>query len=36
MSDPKIIEHLVSSNPDDGTTKTWTHSVSRRYEPEGK
>ena len=35
MSDPKIIEHLVSSNPDDGTTKTWTHSVSRRYNPEG-
>jgi hypothetical protein len=26
---------LVSSNPDDGTTKTWTHSVSRRYNPEG-
>jgi hypothetical protein len=36
MSDPKIIDHLVSSNPDGGTTKTWTHSVSRRYEPEGK
>lgn len=35
MSDPKIIDHLVSSNPDDGTTKTWTHSVSRRYNPEG-
>jgi hypothetical protein len=35
MSDPKIINHLVSSNPDDGTTKTWTHSVSRRYNPEG-
>jgi hypothetical protein len=35
MSDPKIIEHLVSSNPDEGLTKTWTHSVSRRYNPEG-
>ena len=35
MSDPKIIDHLVSSNPDGGTTKTWTHSVSRRYNPEG-
>ena len=34
MSDPKIIDHLVASNPDDGTTKTWTHSVSRRYKPE--
>lgn len=34
MSDPKIIDHLVSSNPDGGTTKTWTHSVSRRYKPE--
>ena len=34
MSDPKIINHLVSSNPDGGTTKTWTHSVSRRYKPE--
>ena len=34
MSDPKIINHLVASNPDDGTTKTWTHSVSRRYKPE--
>lgn len=34
MSDPKIIDHLVASNPDNGTTKTWTHSVSRRYKPE--
>ena len=35
MSDPKIIDNLVSSNPDGGTTKTWTHSISRRYKPEG-
>jgi hypothetical protein len=34
MSDPKIIDNLVSSNPDGGTTKTWTHSISRRYKPE--
>lgn len=33
LNDSKIINHLVSSNPD-STTKSWVNSVGRRYKPQ--